>query len=128
MEHVRIDAPDALGDRARHWLAVIADLAFLVACLFVVYTSFGGEVHWKTAFFRITLTEPNRPIQLCVLALAVKAAFGLTHGLFASLAAARLPILGRPSASLHALDQACAACSWPAGSSCSSVRRVSCCR
>lgn len=89
----------------RQWLAAGADAAFVVAGLFALYTLFGGEVRWRTAFFRITLTEPNRPIQVCVLVLLIKAVVGLDRGLFAALVTTRLPVVGPVAAFLHALDQ-----------------------
>jgi hypothetical protein len=71
MEHNPTDPPRARADRARHWLALVADAAFLIACLFLLYTALGGEVRSRTALFRITLTEANRPTQLCVLLLLI---------------------------------------------------------
>ena len=70
MERDPTHPPQARGDRARHWLALVADAAFLVASLFLLYTALGGEVRWRTALFRITLTDTNRPTQVCVLASA----------------------------------------------------------
>ena len=105
MERDPTDPPRARADRARHWLALVADAAFLVACLFLLYTALGGEVRWRTALFRITLTETNRPTQICVLLLLIKAVFGLDRGLFASLATTRVPIVGPLAAVLHALDR-----------------------
>jgi hypothetical protein len=104
MERNPTDPPRARADRARHWLALVADAAFLIACLFLLYTALGGEVRWRTALFRITLTETNRPTQLCVLLLLIKAVFGLDRGLFASLATTHVPIVQPLAAVLHALD------------------------
>jgi hypothetical protein len=89
----------------RQPLAVIADAAFLIAGLFVLYTVFGGAVRWKTALFRITLTEPTRPLQICLLALVIKMLFGLERGLFASLSTRRLPAVSPLAARLHQLDR-----------------------
>jgi lysophospholipase L1-like esterase len=89
----------------RQWQAIVADAALLVASLFVLYTLFGGEVRWKTPFFRITLTEPNRPVQICVLVLLLKAVAGLDRGLFAALASSSLPVVGPVAALAHALDR-----------------------
>lgn len=89
----------------RQWLAIVADAALLAACFFALYTLFGGEVRWRTAFFRMTLTEPDRPIQICVLVLLIKAVVGLDRGLFAALATIRLPVVGPVAALLHALDR-----------------------
>ena len=99
------DPPRARADRAWHWLALVADASFLVACLFLLYTALGGEVRWRTALFRITLTETNRPIQICVWLLLIKAVFGLDRGLFASLATTHVPIVRPLAAVLHALDR-----------------------
>lgn len=95
----------AEASRARYWLALIADAAFLVACVLLLYILFGGEVRWKTALFRITLTEPKRPIQVGLLILLGKAVVGLDRGLFASLANTHLPIVRPLGAVLHALDR-----------------------
>jgi hypothetical protein len=89
----------------RQWLAIVADAALFVAGLSALYTLFGGEVRWRTAFFRITLTEPHRPIEICVLLVLIKAVAGLDRGLFASLATIRLPVVGPAAAFLHALDR-----------------------
>jgi hypothetical protein len=85
--------------------AVLLDAAFLVAGLFLLYTLLGGEVRWKTPLFRITLTEPDRPVQVCLLALAAKAVLGLDGGLLAALAGTRLPVVRPLAAGLHALDR-----------------------
>jgi hypothetical protein len=90
---------------AGRWLAIAADVALLLAGLFVLYTLLGGELHWKSSLFRITLTEPNRPVQICLLILLVKAVFGLTEGLFASLARTGPPGVGTLAAGVHALDR-----------------------
>jgi hypothetical protein len=47
MERSPTDPPRARADRARHWLALVADAAFLVASLFLLYTALGGEVRWR---------------------------------------------------------------------------------
>jgi hypothetical protein len=88
----------------RQWLAIVADAILLVAGLFVLYTLFGGEVRWKSAVFRITLTEPNRPIQICILVFLIKVVGGLDRGLFASLATTHLPVVGPGAALVHALE------------------------
>jgi lysophospholipase L1-like esterase len=89
----------------RQWLAIVADATLLVASLFVLYTVLGGEVRWKTAFFRITLTESDRPIQICALVLLIKVVVGLDRGLFEALAATRLPVVGPMAAFARALDR-----------------------
>jgi hypothetical protein len=91
--------------RRPRWPAVLVDAIFLAASLFLVYTLLGGEVRWKTPLFRITLTEPDRPVQVCVLALVLKAVLGLDGGLLAALAATRLPVVRPLAAGLHALDR-----------------------
>jgi lysophospholipase L1-like esterase len=89
----------------RQWPAIVADTALLVAGLFALYTLFGGEVRWKTALFRITLTELDRPLQISLLAILVKVIFGLDRGLFAAVATSRLPVLARAAAFVHAIDR-----------------------
>jgi acetyltransferase AlgX (SGNH hydrolase-like protein) len=87
------------------WLAVVADVGFVVAALLLLYTALGGEIRWGTALFRITLTEPKRPIQACVLILLVKAIAGLDQGLFAALATTGIPMVAPVAALLHVLDR-----------------------
>src|SRR5262245_1480995 len=97
-----IDVPSS---PTRRWLAVAADVGFVVATLFLLYTLLGGEIRWGTALFRITLTHPKRPIQACLLILLVKAIAGLDHGLFAALAATGVPVIAPVAALLHGLDR-----------------------
>jgi lysophospholipase L1-like esterase len=97
--------PDVSFSPMRRWLAVVADVGLLVAVLLLVYTALGGEIRWSTAFFRMTLTEPKRPIQVTVLILLVKAVAGLDRGLFATLATTAVPIVASVSARLHTLDR-----------------------
>ena len=89
----------------RRWLAVGADVACLVALFLLGYTALGGEIRWSTPFFRMTLTEPKRPIQVSVLILLVKAVAGLDQGLFAALAVSGAPVIGPAAALLHAVDR-----------------------
>jgi hypothetical protein len=90
---------------SRRWLAAAADVGFLVALFLLVYTALGGEIRWSTPFFRMTLTEPKRPIQVSILILLVKAIAGLDQGLFPALATAGVPVVGTVAALLHALDR-----------------------
>ena len=96
---------DAASPSTRQWLAIIADTVLLVAVFFLLYTAFGGEVRWSTPLFRMTLTEPKRPIQICILVILVKAIAGLDRGLFAALAATAVPVVAPAAAFLHEGDR-----------------------
>jgi hypothetical protein len=96
--------PEASLSPTHQWLAVVADVALIIAVLLLLYTVLGGDIRWATAFFRITLTEPKRPIQACLLILLVKTIGRLDRGLFAGLATTRVPVVAPIAALFHALD------------------------
>jgi hypothetical protein len=62
MERSPTDPPRARADRARHWLALVADAAFLVASLFLLYTALGGKVRgaWPKMSTRSPVATSSR--------------------------------------------------------------------
>lgn len=87
-------------------LAVVLDLVVVGAALALAFVLLGGEVRWKTAVFRITLTGVDRPLQVLALALAARLVAGFEGGLVAAVAASGIPVVGGLAARAEAWDRA----------------------
>jgi hypothetical protein len=75
-------------------LSMILDAIVLVAFCCLLYVLLGGQVHWKTSLFRVSMANVSGPLKVVASAMVIKEVLRLNMGILASLSRKLLPVIG----------------------------------